>query len=154
MPRSNPICLLLFPRDLIDGLWAVQFQGPQGHGGGVVVLNRNQVLGGDRGFTYTGRTNQTATSLKQGGHQELRPERSERRGYPEFRSPVGRKGSGGFDCWNGSSLPTHHKRRFLYRCQDAALFSLVCGRPGRKADSGLGQGTETDSDWYRRPVDC
>ncbi len=38
----------------IDGLWIVQFQGPQGDSGGVVVLTRGQVLGGDSGFTYDG----------------------------------------------------------------------------------------------------
>ena len=39
---------------MVEGLWIVQFHGPQGNGGGVVVLLRDQVLGGDSGFTYTG----------------------------------------------------------------------------------------------------
>jgi hypothetical protein len=39
---------------MIDGLWIVQFHGPQGVGGGVVVLTKGQVLGGDSGFTYSG----------------------------------------------------------------------------------------------------
>ncbi len=39
---------------MMDGLWIVQFHGPQGVGGGVVVLTRGQVLGGDSGFTYHG----------------------------------------------------------------------------------------------------
>jgi hypothetical protein len=39
---------------VIDGLWTVQFHGPQGVGGGVVVLTRGHVLGGDSGFAYTG----------------------------------------------------------------------------------------------------
>jgi hypothetical protein len=39
---------------MTDGLWIVQFHGPQGVGGGVVVLIRGQVLGGDSGFTYSG----------------------------------------------------------------------------------------------------
>ncbi len=39
---------------MTDGLWIVQFHGPQGVGGGVVVLTRGQVLGGDSGFTYSG----------------------------------------------------------------------------------------------------
>jgi T3SS negative regulator,GrlR len=39
---------------VIDGLWIVQFHGPQSVGGGVVVLTRGQVLGGDSGFTYSG----------------------------------------------------------------------------------------------------
>jgi len=37
-----------------NGLWTVQFQGPQGSGGGVVVLTSGHVLGGDSGFTYIG----------------------------------------------------------------------------------------------------
>ena|SRR2546421_10289603 len=39
---------------MTDGLWIVQFHGPQGVGGGVVVLTKGQVLGGDSGFTYNG----------------------------------------------------------------------------------------------------
>jgi len=39
---------------MIDGLWIVRFQGPQGNGGGVVVLTNGKVLGGDGGFTYRG----------------------------------------------------------------------------------------------------
>ena len=39
---------------MIDGLWSVQFQGPQGHGGGAVVLTGGKVYGGDSGFTYAG----------------------------------------------------------------------------------------------------
>jgi hypothetical protein len=39
---------------MIDGLWIVQFHGPQGVGGGVVVLVGNQVLGGDSAFSYDG----------------------------------------------------------------------------------------------------
>jgi hypothetical protein len=39
---------------MIDGLWIVQFHGPQGVGHGVVVLVRGQVLGGDSGFAYIG----------------------------------------------------------------------------------------------------
>jgi hypothetical protein len=39
---------------MVEGLWVVQFHGPQGNGGGVVVLVRGQVLGGDSGFAYSG----------------------------------------------------------------------------------------------------
>lgn len=39
---------------MIEGLWSVQFQGPQGNGGGVVVLTGSKVFGGDSGFTYAG----------------------------------------------------------------------------------------------------
>lgn len=38
----------------VDGLWIVQYHGPQGDGGGVVVLIKGQVLGGDSGFAYDG----------------------------------------------------------------------------------------------------
>ena len=41
----------------IDGLWIVQYNGPKGDGGGVVVLTKGQVLGGDNGFTYIGSFN-------------------------------------------------------------------------------------------------
>jgi hypothetical protein len=39
----------------IEGLWIVQYHGPQGDGGGVVVFVKDQVLGGDSGFAYEGR---------------------------------------------------------------------------------------------------
>jgi hypothetical protein len=39
---------------MIEGLWTVEFKGPTGVGGGVVVLTKNQVLGGDSGFAYNG----------------------------------------------------------------------------------------------------
>jgi hypothetical protein len=39
---------------MIDGLWIVQFHGPQGVGGGVAVFTKGQILGGDSGFTYAG----------------------------------------------------------------------------------------------------
>ncbi len=39
---------------MVEGLWTVQFQGPQGDGGGVVVFTNGKVLGGDSGFTYVG----------------------------------------------------------------------------------------------------
>ena len=39
---------------MIEGLWIVQFHGPQGVGGGIVVFVKGQVLGGDSGFAYTG----------------------------------------------------------------------------------------------------
>jgi hypothetical protein len=32
---------------MIDGLWIVEFHGPQGVGKGGVMLTRNQVLGGE-----------------------------------------------------------------------------------------------------------
>ena len=39
---------------MVDGLWIVQYYGPQGNGAGVVVFANGRVLGGDNGFTYTG----------------------------------------------------------------------------------------------------
>jgi hypothetical protein len=39
---------------MVEGLWIVQFHGPFGNGGGVIVLVRGKVLGGDSGFTYSG----------------------------------------------------------------------------------------------------
>jgi hypothetical protein len=39
---------------MIDGLWTVEFRGPLGIGGGVVVLMKGQVLGGDSGYYYVG----------------------------------------------------------------------------------------------------
>lgn len=39
---------------MVEGLWVVQFEGMQGGGGGVVVLVRGRVLGGDSGYVYEG----------------------------------------------------------------------------------------------------
>ncbi len=39
---------------MIEGLWAVQYVGIQGNGGGVVVFIDGKVLGGDTGYTYVG----------------------------------------------------------------------------------------------------
>ena len=39
---------------MIEGLWVVQFAGMEGKGGGVVVLTKGHVLGGDSGYTYIG----------------------------------------------------------------------------------------------------
>lgn len=39
---------------MVEGLWIVQYEGIQGNGGGVVVLLRGHVLGGDSGFVYIG----------------------------------------------------------------------------------------------------
>lgn len=49
---------------MTDGLWSVQFQGPQGNAGGVVVLNGGRVLGGDSGFTYVGSYELTSETLR------------------------------------------------------------------------------------------
>ena len=39
---------------MLDGLWILQFHGPGGVGGGVVVFTKGRVLGGDSGFAYVG----------------------------------------------------------------------------------------------------
>jgi len=39
---------------VVEGLWIVQFQGMADSGGGVIVLVKGQVLGGDSAFVYTG----------------------------------------------------------------------------------------------------
>jgi hypothetical protein len=39
---------------MIEGLWIVEFHGPQGVGKGVAVFTKGQVLGGDSGFSYSG----------------------------------------------------------------------------------------------------
>jgi hypothetical protein len=39
---------------MMEGLWIVQYHGPEGVGGGVVVFIKNQILGGDSGFSYSG----------------------------------------------------------------------------------------------------
>jgi hypothetical protein len=38
----------------MEGFWTVQFEGMEGRGGGVIVLLRNHVYGGDSGLHYTG----------------------------------------------------------------------------------------------------
>jgi hypothetical protein len=44
---------------MLEGLWIVQFAGMEGKGGGVAVLIRGQVLGGDGAFTYIGKYQET-----------------------------------------------------------------------------------------------
>jgi hypothetical protein len=49
---------------MIDGLWIVEYHGPGGVGGGVVVFTKGQVLGGDSGFAYVGTFEQKGDVLK------------------------------------------------------------------------------------------
>jgi hypothetical protein len=49
---------------VIDGLWIVQYHGPGGVGGGVVVFTKGHVLGGDSGFAYVGSYEQKGDVLK------------------------------------------------------------------------------------------
>jgi hypothetical protein len=39
---------------MFEGLWIVQYAGMEGKDGGVVVLTKGHVLGGDSAFTYLG----------------------------------------------------------------------------------------------------
>ena len=39
---------------MIDGLWIMEFEGPKGVGGGVVVFTHGRALGGDNAFAYSG----------------------------------------------------------------------------------------------------
>ncbi len=49
---------------MIEGFWIVQFAGMEGKGGGVAVLLKGQVLGGDNAYTYIGTYEEIGTSLK------------------------------------------------------------------------------------------
>lgn len=49
---------------MIEGFWIVQFAGLEGNGGGVVVLLRGQVLGGDNAYTYIGTYQGTNTDFR------------------------------------------------------------------------------------------
>jgi hypothetical protein len=49
---------------VLDGLWIVQYHGPGGVGGGVVVFSKGQVLGGDSGFAYVGNYELKGDALK------------------------------------------------------------------------------------------
>ncbi|MBS1839407.1 MAG: hypothetical protein JSS69_06535 [Acidobacteria bacterium] len=49
---------------MVDGLWIVQYHGPAGVGGGVVVFTKGQVLGGDSGFAYVGTYEEKGDVLK------------------------------------------------------------------------------------------
>jgi hypothetical protein len=39
---------------MIDGFWIVTFAGMEGKGGGVVVMMKGKIFGGDSAFTYIG----------------------------------------------------------------------------------------------------
>jgi hypothetical protein len=49
---------------MIDGFWIVQFEAVQGRGGGVAILTKGQIFGGDSGFTYTGKYETDERTLK------------------------------------------------------------------------------------------
>ena len=39
---------------MVEGFWIVQFEGMRGNGGGVLVLLKGHVFGGDSSFLYKG----------------------------------------------------------------------------------------------------
>ena len=49
---------------MFEGLWIVQFAGMEGKDGGVVVLTKGHVLGGDSAFTYIGKYQESEKSMK------------------------------------------------------------------------------------------
>jgi hypothetical protein len=49
---------------VLDGLWIVQYHGPAGVGGGVVVFTKGRMLGGDSGFAYVGSYEEKGDELK------------------------------------------------------------------------------------------
>jgi hypothetical protein len=49
---------------MIEGFWIVQYEGLQGNGGGVVMLIKGQVFGGDSGSTYIGTYQEDAKTFK------------------------------------------------------------------------------------------
>src|SRR5712664_1411202 len=50
--------------DMVEGFWIVQVEAVQGSGGGVVVLTKGQIFGGDNGFYYLGRYEVIGASLR------------------------------------------------------------------------------------------
>src|SRR5260370_39392109 len=49
---------------MVDGFWIVQFEGIQGGGGGVAVLTKGKVFGGDSAYTYSGTYQTDQNNLK------------------------------------------------------------------------------------------
>jgi hypothetical protein len=48
----------------VEGFWIVQYAGMEGKDGGVVVLMKGRVWGGDNGFTYIGTYEETTNGAK------------------------------------------------------------------------------------------
>jgi len=48
---------------MVEGFWIVQYEGMQGNGGGVVVLTKGKVFGGDTGYYYLGSYESRANSV-------------------------------------------------------------------------------------------
>jgi hypothetical protein len=49
---------------MVEGFWIVQYEGIQGGGGGVVMLIKGRLFGGDSGSTYSGTYEADAKTLK------------------------------------------------------------------------------------------
>ena len=55
---------------MVDGFWLLQFEGIQDSGGGVLVLIKTQVFGGDSGYYFTGSYETSGTMFK--AHVQVR----------------------------------------------------------------------------------
>ena len=49
---------------MVEGFWIVQFAGMEGNDGGVLVLLKGRVFGGDSAYTYLGTYEASASELK------------------------------------------------------------------------------------------
>jgi hypothetical protein len=49
---------------MFEGLWIIQFAGMEGKGGGVAVLTKRRVLGGDGAFTYIGTYEESENAIR------------------------------------------------------------------------------------------
>jgi hypothetical protein len=49
---------------MFDGFWIVTFAGMEGKGGGVVVLMKGKIFGGDSAFTYLGTYTEAEGKIK------------------------------------------------------------------------------------------
>ena len=49
---------------MVEGFWIVQYEGMKDNGGGVAVLMKGSILGGDSGSTYIGTYQVVANAIK------------------------------------------------------------------------------------------
>lgn len=57
-------CSELWEDDLVEGFWLVQYEGLKDNGGGVAMLMKGRVFGGDSGYTYTGEYQTQGDSIR------------------------------------------------------------------------------------------
>lgn len=55
---------------MVEGFWIVQYEGMKGNGGGVAMLIRGKLFGGDTGYTYIGSYQMHGNTIK--GHVMVR----------------------------------------------------------------------------------